>query len=81
MRFTVTVIPGRVEEEEEEEEVLPMVHTIPWRIQHYETLSVTRGETIQFVWDEFHSLHQVKNCLKEQFFAIDGFHDRYVVHM
>jgi len=80
MRFTVTVLPGRVEEEEEEE-VLPMVHTIPWHIQHYETLSVTRGETIRFVWDEFHSLHQVKYCLKERFFAIDGFHDRYVLRM
>ena len=60
MRFTVTVIPGNVEEEEEEEE-LPMIHTIPWRIQRYETLYITRGETVRFVWAGFHSIHPVKN--------------------
>ena len=59
MRFSVTVIRGNVEEAEEEE-VLPMVHTVPWRIQRYETLSITRGDTVRFAWAGFHSLHQVK---------------------
>ena len=59
MRFTVTVTRDTVTEEEED--LSPVVHTIPWRIQRYEPLTITRGETVRFVWEGFHSLHQV-NC-------------------
>ncbi len=34
-------------------------HTIPWRIQEYEDLTVIEGESVIFTWQGFHSLHQV----------------------
>ena len=36
-----------------------ITHTIPWRVQNYEDLTVVEGERINFTWQGFHSLHQV----------------------
>ena len=36
-------------------------HTVPWRIQEYEDLTVFEGERVIFTWQGFHSLHQVSN--------------------
>lgn len=34
-------------------------HTVPWRIQEYEDLTIVEGERVIFTWQGFHSLHQV----------------------
>ena len=34
-------------------------HTVLWRIQEYEDLTVEEGERVIFTWQGFHSLHQV----------------------
>ena len=32
---------------------------IDWRIQQYEDLTIVEGDSVIFIWDAFHSLHQV----------------------
>ena len=36
-----------------------ILHTVPWRIQEYEDLTIVEGERVIFTWQGFHSLHQV----------------------
>lgn len=40
-------------------------HTVPWRIQEYEDLTIIEGERIIFAWQGFHSLHQVSYGFQE----------------
>ena len=46
----------------------PTEHTVLWRIQDYDTLTISEGETVKFSWEGFHSLHQVT---QEAFLSCD----------
>lgn len=35
------------------------VHTMEWRVQAYEDMTITEGDAVTFMWAGFHSLHQV----------------------
>ena len=38
----------------------PITHAIPWRIQDYESLTISELDSLHFAWNGYHSLHQVR---------------------
>lgn len=47
-------------------------HTVRWLIQDYEDLTTTEGDAVTFIWDGFHSLHQVNNNCNDYYSGSDN---------
>ena len=41
----------------------PITHAIPWRIQDYPPLTISNDDSLHFAWNGYHSLHQVRLLL------------------
>jgi len=45
-----------------------VTHTIPWRIQDYQPLTISEVDSLYFTWNGYHSLYQVCHVKLETIF-------------
>ena len=58
MRITIHVEEG-VTKSGSDYTTSRVTHTIPWRIQDYQPLTISEVDSLYFTWNGYHSLHQV----------------------